>query len=1159
MTGPQGATGPSGPQGPTGPIGPTGPVGITGAAGFTGSTGATGITGPTGPVGPTGPNGLPTLSGLTTGYVPVATSASTLGDSSLTSSSTGSVENGTFRITDIPTSTDTSLVTSDANGYLNKRSISGLGFVPLAGGTMTGLLTLSGAPSSNLHAATKLYVDTLAGNYLPLTGGTLAGPGYLQVGGINPSYRFGSLIVRGESTYKESACFGNSGLANDFGSGSCLIVRHGAATGDTYSELIAASQGVNVWNNLILQSGGGNVGIGTTAPGAKADVVQSASGSNLGSVFGLRSSTMMNSGGASAGTSTVYGVFSQAGQSWGSAGSSVALSARAVVNQYQNVGTYCGLLLDVPVNDAGNASLIGTVTNNYGVYQGDAAAKNYFAGNVGIGTTTPYSLLNVNVTSDVTDYTHPSIKLTMSSNPNYALNIGYAFNGVNFGGYAQSMDAGNPSFTLINPLGGNVGIGTTAPEAVLHSSAGSGYIAGIFDMGLDHQGHSSWRRVLIKQENYYPNIQGQYWTGSWVPLGLNLNPDGGGVGIGKAPSYALDVAGDINLSGTLRNTTQSMILSANGHVLMQPSTGLGYVYTSGVSPGMLRAYSGTTGSAYANMQHDGVNGLLDSYYGDFYVVAESGHLRLYGQVGHIYLNPSSGNSVISSRNITAPTIQLTTGAADGYFLKSDASGNGTWAAVAASQVFKGEWNATTNTPTLANGTGTAGWYYRCTTGGTVNFGAGNITFTSGDDARYNGTIWQRIPAGALVTATATVLGGIKVGTTLQINSQVLDVNPVVRGSDRIVLMGDSITSGIPHAGRTAWVSRMPEMSPYWNSLNRHNFAVSGYTTSQMVADYATTAHVMRPMRTDQDIANILQPNQFSYFMVWGGINDLGAGTSAATIYANLLSLWASARADGYTVIATVPTSAAWFSTAQRTQYDALVASIIGDATKYDYLFRPDLIITDMAAYGDGTHPNLTGANLIAAGFSELLSPNGGTALGGTICRRMPTTGVIVGAGFALTGDKAFNAPFTVYSVTCKATNGTTDHNYYDATAAQVRTFIGCEAATAGYNSVVQRTSAGIVLGAGFALTGDKAFNAPFTVYSVTCKATNGTTDHNYYDATAAQMLAFLGLSSTSYTYGWHWFKICKNGVEYWVRLYGSLLCGSGASPGGEVAGEPYGV
>ena len=36
----------------------------------------------------------------------------------------------------------------------------GSGFLALTGGTMTGALTLSGAPTSNLHAATKAYVDT---------------------------------------------------------------------------------------------------------------------------------------------------------------------------------------------------------------------------------------------------------------------------------------------------------------------------------------------------------------------------------------------------------------------------------------------------------------------------------------------------------------------------------------------------------------------------------------------------------------------------------------------------------------------------------------------------------------------------------------------------------------------------------------------------------------------------------------------------------------------------------------------------------------------------------------------------------------------------------------------------------------------------------------
>ena len=38
----------------------------------------------------------------------------------------------------------------------------------LAGGTMTGALTLSGAPTANLHAATKAYVDSVAGDVTSL-------------------------------------------------------------------------------------------------------------------------------------------------------------------------------------------------------------------------------------------------------------------------------------------------------------------------------------------------------------------------------------------------------------------------------------------------------------------------------------------------------------------------------------------------------------------------------------------------------------------------------------------------------------------------------------------------------------------------------------------------------------------------------------------------------------------------------------------------------------------------------------------------------------------------------------------------------------------------------------------------------------------------------
>lgn len=70
--------------------------------------------------------------------------------------------------------------------------------------------------------------------------------------------------------------------------------------------------------------------------------------------------------------------------------------------------------------------------------------------------------------------------------------------------------------------------------------------------------------------------------------------------------------------------------------------------------------------------------------------------------------------------------------------------------------YKGTWNAATNTPTLANGTGNQGDVYLCSTAGTVNFGAGAITFAVGDQVIYSGTIWQKA-GGATGTVTSVAV------------------------------------------------------------------------------------------------------------------------------------------------------------------------------------------------------------------------------------------------------------------------------------------------------------------------------------------------------------------------------------------------------------------
>lgn len=62
-----------------------------------------------------------------------------------------------------------------------------------------------------------------------------------------------------------------------------------------------------------------------------------------------------------------------------------------------------------------------------------------------------------------------------------------------------------------------------------------------------------------------------------------------------------------------------------------------------------------------------------------------------------------------------------------------------------SMIYQGSWNAATNSPTLASGTGTKGYYYVVSTAGTTSID-GIALWSAGDMIVFNGAAWEKIDA-----------------------------------------------------------------------------------------------------------------------------------------------------------------------------------------------------------------------------------------------------------------------------------------------------------------------------------------------------------------------------------------------------------------------------
>ncbi|MEM7819713.1 MAG: tail fiber domain-containing protein [Candidatus Aenigmatarchaeota archaeon] len=204
------------------------------------------------------------------------------------------------------------------------------------------------------------------------------------------------------------------------------------------------------------------------------------------------------------------------------------------------------------------------VTDGYGIYQAGANDRNYFAGSIGIGTTLPTGRLDIR-----NDAAAANLILDATGSQ-----LGVVYSG---GGDELRLGSNNSYDDIVISPSGNVGIGTTAPDATLDVN-GAATIGG--DIGYTNvyqtklwvgQGNihvygnedlievagTQYGRLRLGNAWNYSGIYADTATdGSANTLVLGASSGkiylNGNVGVATAsPSYKLDVSGDIRTTGCL--------------------------------------------------------------------------------------------------------------------------------------------------------------------------------------------------------------------------------------------------------------------------------------------------------------------------------------------------------------------------------------------------------------------------------------------------------------------------------------------------------------------------------------------------------------------------------------------------------------------------------
>ncbi len=344
---------------------------------------------------------------------------------------------------------------------------------------------------------------------------------------------------------------------------------------------------VNIPNSGATFFNGGNVGIGTTNPTARLDVVgQFDLGGN-----GIGTGEVMRLNGAVTGSNTI-GLYARAANTSSGAssvGSQVQISDGSLTVQTGVTVTTAADLYIAPQTITKQGT--GAVTNAYSLYIASAptggtnnAALIVNSGNVGIGTTNPATPLEV---------AGGSIRIASGYDYEYGDTSTRIIGVSGASGYLSFVTNSGSRVRIDN--NGNVGIGTTSPNTKLEvaggsantyefiQSTGTGFDTGIqfTQLNGDTSSGSSTRRTwyeYIENTSSKFNIS-QYFPASGINTPRMTFDTGGNVGIGTTtPATKLDLAYG---AGTTEANIKSNV--ANNLLTLSSNYTAGADYAPGIS------------------------------------------------------------------------------------------------------------------------------------------------------------------------------------------------------------------------------------------------------------------------------------------------------------------------------------------------------------------------------------------------------------------------------------------------------------------------------------------------------------------------------------------------------------------------------------------------